>query len=227
MTETQAIHRWRITFGVSGPLIYYSVLDLGRLWERLLRRAGLPIAYTQGYHPHPRMQFAAALPVGYSSDCELVDIYLTHEVAQQDLIARIRGTSPHGLTILDVESVPIKAKLPQSTMREATYRVMLQTEQPVQAVQQAIETLLTRDTIPRERRGKRNRQVTYDLRSLVHDIRVAAADSPRYTLQMVVRSGSHGAGRPEEIIDELGLDVSRYTIHREELVWGDDEESAR
>ena len=54
------VQRTRVTFGLAGPLVYASVLDLGRLWERLLRRAGMPLAYSRGFSPHPRFQFASA-----------------------------------------------------------------------------------------------------------------------------------------------------------------------
>ena len=226
MNQSESLHRWRITFSVSGPIIYYSVLDMGRMWERLLRRAGLPIAYTQGYHPHPRMQFAAALPVGYSSECEMVDLYLGGDVGEQDLLDRVVGQCPRGLSALGVENVPLKAKLPQSMMREAHYRVVVQADGEPDTIQNAIETLLARETILRQRRGKQNRSVEYDLRALVYDIRLSESAGPRHTLEMTVKCGSHGAGRPEEIIAELELPVSGYTIHRERLVWGDIEEGA-
>ncbi|MDP3186130.1 MAG: TIGR03936 family radical SAM-associated protein, partial [Anaerolineales bacterium] len=63
----------RITFSKTGALRYTGHLDLQRIWERTARRAGLPLVYSQGFHPQPKIQIAAALPLGFSGRAELVD----------------------------------------------------------------------------------------------------------------------------------------------------------
>jgi len=72
--------RLRITFSKTGPLIYIGNLDLHTLWERAARRADLALAYSQGFHPQPKIQFAAPLPLGFSSVCELLDMRLNQDV---------------------------------------------------------------------------------------------------------------------------------------------------
>jgi radical SAM-linked protein len=79
--RTGVEQRLRIIYGIEGALSYASVLDIGRLWERLLHRSGMPLAYTQGFNPHPRMQFAAALAVGYTSSYEVLDLLLSELVS--------------------------------------------------------------------------------------------------------------------------------------------------
>jgi radical SAM-linked protein len=66
--------RLRITFAKQGALRYTGQIDLHRIWERSARRADLPLAYSHGYHPQPKIQLAAALPLGFSSRCEVVDL---------------------------------------------------------------------------------------------------------------------------------------------------------
>ena len=72
--------RIRITFAKQGALRYTGHLDLHKLWERAARRAELPLAYSQGFHPQPKMNIAAALPLGFSSRCEVMDMRLEHEI---------------------------------------------------------------------------------------------------------------------------------------------------
>ena len=68
--------RLRITFSKTGSLRYTGHLDLQTVWERTARRAGLSLAYTQGFHPGPRIQIASALPLGIAGNAEIVDLWL-------------------------------------------------------------------------------------------------------------------------------------------------------
>ena len=71
--------RLRITFSKTGSLRYTGHLDLQTVWERTARRAGLTLAYTQGFHPGPRIQIASALPLGIAGTAEIVDLWLDSE----------------------------------------------------------------------------------------------------------------------------------------------------
>ena len=95
--------RVRITFSKQGALRYTGNLDLHKIWERSIRRAKLPLAYSQGYHPQPKINLAAALPLGFSSSAEVMDMWLSEEV--EDVAATLQAQIPPGLTILDSETV--------------------------------------------------------------------------------------------------------------------------
>lgn len=220
----QPMERVRVTFGLSGPLVYASVLDLGRLWERLLRRAGAPLAYTQGYTPHPRFQFASPLPVGYSSECEVMDIWLDRHVDLAALARGIQQQSPVGLTVLEVAEVPLAAPYPQATLRAAEYRVQLNSPASADAFGAAIERLLAQPAIERQRVRKKGQLQGYDLRPLIRDVRYEGSRGDTHTLWMDVQCSPQGSGRPEEIVEALGVDASRVTIHRTRLMWGEREE---
>ncbi len=218
------VERVRVTFGLSGPLIYASVLDLGRLWERLLRRAGVPLAYTQGYSPHPRFQFASPLPVGYSSECEVMDIWLDRRVDLKELARKMVGQSPAGLTVREVAEVPLPAPYPQATLRAAEYRVQLESPASVAEIDAAIERLLAQTSIERRRVRKKGQLQSYDLRPLIHSVRHEGVDGNRHRLWVDVQCGPRGSGRPEEIVEAMGVDASHVAIHRIRLVWGEREE---
>ena len=223
--EHAPLQRLRVTFGISGPLVYASVLDMGRLWERLLRRAGVPLAYTQGYSPHPRLQFASPLPVGYSSECEVVDVWLEGRAALIDVLRAMRPQSPEGLAIREVAEVPLAAPFPQATLRAAEYAVRIETPTSAAEVEAAIARLVAQETLPRRRVRKKGQLQEYDLRPLIRDVRHVGAEGNRYRLWMNLQCGPQGSGRPEEVVDALGVGASHVAVHRTRLSWGEREEN--
>ena len=86
----------RLTFTKTGPARYICHLDLHRAWERILRRAGAPIAYSEGFHPQARLQFASALPLGYSSDAEIIDVFFEYDVDLAALRTELDRATPPG-----------------------------------------------------------------------------------------------------------------------------------
>ena len=93
--------RLRITFSKSGALRYIGHLDLHSLWERTVRRAGLPLSYTQGFHPGPRIQLASALPLGFIGCAEIVDLWIDETPGLSDLPYKdiLQSAAPPGLVI--------------------------------------------------------------------------------------------------------------------------------
>jgi radical SAM-linked protein len=224
MVETGSVHRLRFSFAVQGPLRYVAVLDMGRLWERLLRRCALPLAYSQGYSPHARLQFADALPVGYASLCELVDAYFGEEVDADLALRRARAQSPLGLDVNAAAYVPLNAPKPQSLMRAAVYRVEVCGDLSLADLDAAIDRVLALDSVPRSRTRK-GRQQDYDLRPLIHGVTCQQSEGGCHIMEMRLRCGSQGAGRPEEMVAALEIPVQRISICRTALIWGDEEAS--
>src|SRR3990172_6230526 len=86
--------RARITFTKQGALRYTGHLDLHRLWERAMRRADLPLSYSQGFHPQPKISIAAALPLGFSSRAEVVDVRFNEEISTEEIASRLKDNLP-------------------------------------------------------------------------------------------------------------------------------------
>src|SRR5258708_35466792 len=97
--------RIRITYSKTGALKYIGHLDLQTIWERAARRAGLPLAYTHGFHPQAKIQHAAALPLGFSSRCEVGGLGLETEVELGSLPVRLQTAMPGGGRVMKVETV--------------------------------------------------------------------------------------------------------------------------
>jgi radical SAM-linked protein len=204
--------RYRLRFAKDGPLRYSSHLDLARTWERMLRRAGAPLVYSLGFNPRPKMHFAAALPLGLRSTCEIVDIWLhAPQTPPGDLLAGLRASAPEGLDVLSAEVVDTDGPVLQTLAQSATYHIRLDDPPPADELRRRAEALLARRSIPRQRRGK-----DYDLRPLIHALRVEG-DPSDCRLVAVLSLGQVGTGRPDELLDALGLEASRADVTRVEI----------
>ena len=202
--------RIRITFVKQGALRYTGHLDLHKLWERAARRAALPLAYSQGFHPQPKMNMAAALPLGFSSRCEVMDIRLEHDISLDDLPTRLNGTLPSGLQVVGVQQVDEREPALQTQVAAAEYEVTLTDDVSSSEMERRIESVTKSKAIPRERRGK-----IYDLRPLIEELRLFSDD--KIFMRLAAREGA--TGRPEEVLDVLGIAFEGTRIERTRLIF--------
>lgn len=217
MTQDQGPRqRLRIRFAKGEALKYISHLDLARTWERVFRRAGLPLAYSQGFNPRPRFQIAAALPVGVTGRTELLDIWLIECLAPGEVLARLRPVVPPGLDVLHAEEVELRAPSLQSQMRAADYRVVVQTREPVEAIRIRIQALLDAPALQRQRHHKGKLQI-YDLRPLIQNVMAQGDKVGERVLTMRLQASPEGAGRPDQVLDALGLLLAPHAIERTNL----------
>lgn len=218
--RTIVVQRLRLIYGIAGALSYASVLDIGRVWERLLHRARLPLTYTQGFNPHPRLQFAAALAVGYTSNYEVLDLLLSELVDPEEALGKLRDQCPAGLTILRIEQVPLDAPSPQATLRQISYRLEIQSGASAAEIQRSIAVLLAQASFVYQRQRKGQIR-SFDLRPLVLDIRYIGEQAGRHIVVLDLLFKAEGSIRPEEVISALTLPFERLAIHRTALFWGE------
>jgi len=193
---------------------FTSHLDLARTWERTLRRAEVPLAYSQGFNPRPQIRLAAPLPLGYVARKELLDMTLTTQMLLDDLSRRIIAALPEGLTLLQVEEVPLSAPSLQSQIRSATYRVHLNPNTPGPAVREKVTRFLSQNAFPLTRRSHKGRTRQIDLRALVQQLALRETASGRPVLEMRLRHDTEMTGRPDEVIAALGLTDAMDVIER-------------
>jgi radical SAM-linked protein len=208
--------RVRITFVKQGPLRYTGHLDLHKLWERAARRAQLPLAYSQGFHPQPKMNMAAALPLGFSSRCEVMDMKLEHDIPLDDLPTRLNQMLPSGLQVVAVEQVEERAPALQTQVASAEYEVTLTESIDRSDLERKIDSVIESKALPRERRGK-----TYDLRPLIEELQIMDSDGlpavQKILMRLAAREGA--TGRPEEVLDVLGVPFEETRIERTHLIF--------
>jgi radical SAM family uncharacterized protein/radical SAM-linked protein len=104
-----AVQRIRLRYRKAGPARFIGTRELGTVFLRAARRAAVPIAFSRGHHPLPRLSFGAALPVGYTSDDEHVDLALTAPLGAGDVAARLAAELPQGLEPLDATEIALQA----------------------------------------------------------------------------------------------------------------------
>jgi radical SAM-linked protein len=212
--------RLRVTFTKDEPLRYTSNLDVLRLWDRAFRRAGIPVAYSQGFNPTPKITIAAALPLGMTSDCELMDVVLEPPMGPAEFLARLVQQLPPGVRLVSAVEAPLNAPALPAVVRQAEYQV--QVEAPANVVAEAIARALAASSLPRQRRGR-----NYDLRPLIDELRIESAESTSCSVWMRLRAEAGATGRPDEVMDCLGLAEAVRAIRRTRLVLADAERAAR
>jgi radical SAM-linked protein len=213
MNDTLPI-RFRISYWKGPAMRYTGHLDLQRTWERTFRRAGLPLAYTQGYNPRPRLQLSPALPLGCTSECELIDIWLETPLAPDEILTRLKDSAPPGISLSDAQPVPANDPALQNQVTSVEYRASLPDRLTEADLHASVEQLLQADSIQRSRRGK-----SYDLRPLVESLVLMSGGSAgRESLEMTLASREGATGRPEEVLLELGLDPAECLIQRTRLL---------
>jgi radical SAM-linked protein len=201
--------RYRITFGKNGALRFTSHLDLARTWERVLRRAGTPLVYSQGFNPRPRIQLAAALPLGYASTCELLDAWLETGLADLDeFSARLSATAPDGLQIHQVKEVPLSGPSLQSITRYARYHVQVDEDLDMDTLSARTAELMAREAIWHERRGK-----VLDIRPWMYILETVPGESGALLMSLAL-SQKQGTLRPDDVLEELGLEPLKAYVTR-------------
>ncbi len=188
-----------------------------RLWERALRRAQIPLAYSEGFSPHPRISLAAPLPTGVTGQGELMDILCTKWVSPHFFTAAVIQQLPPGIEILQVYQVALTMPSLQSQVRYAEYRVEVETEKGQKDTESTLTELLSMKHLPWQHQrdtGTRN----YDLRALINDLWLIDGRSGYCTLGMRLRCDNSGSGRPEQVATALGFTHHPQSIHRTKLI---------
>lgn len=209
------MQRIRIRYGTSRELRYTSTQDIQKLWERILRRADLPVSYSQGFHPQPKIQIACPLPLGMTSQSDYVDFWLEVEHSPDDLLETIRKVIHAGIEVHEIEEVPLTDPALQSQLEAAVYTIELSKEESGENVEDKIMNLLSRTSILRERRGK-----NYDLRPLIEQCELVSGRNTDSILIRIKLSARPGAtGRPEEVLKALDIDPNTASMEREKIIF--------
>lgn len=189
----------RLRFAKRGDLRLTSHHDLMRCFERLMRRAAIPVAATQGFSPRPKITFALAMGLGIAGLREVVDVELSEPVELDELPARLASTSPPGLEWLEAEAMEPHSPPPRPAWVE--YELPIP-EDRREGLATALESLLESDSrIVTRRRPDRKRDVEFDLRPLLLDARL----NDEGTFRARLKASPEGSARPEEVLECLGV----------------------
>lgn len=138
--------RAMIRFGKRPRLRFISHLDLQRFFQRAVNRTGLPIAWTQGFNPHPVMSFGSALALGWTSDYEVIDIKLSAPMGRKRTEDAVRAALPEDLPVIEVRMVDDRHPAPMALVRMSDYEVRLEGEN-AEAVKAQIPAFMAKDVV--------------------------------------------------------------------------------
>lgn len=201
-----------IKFGKEKDGAYVSHLDLIRVFERTFRRAKLPLSFSQGFSPRPKMVFAHALSLGMTSSGEYLDVSLEKELDPDQLLNTLKELMPEGFPIYELKNLDDRVKPIMAAITHASYLFMTDLDDRSQEAKLTAQFLeakrLDKLLYTKERKGK---LVTRDLRPLITSIEPIDKG-----VRAVVRAGSEENLRPDDLLNALGIDIS-VTVHREDL----------
>lgn len=202
--------RIRVRFSKTGMMRYLSHLELINLFTRAVSRAGVPILFSQGFHPHPRFSFATATSVGIESTAEYMDLFCDRSITADLLKERLNRVLPKGMVILDAIEISEKHTSLSVEIAATKYRVGFVSEPPADLARQ-VEEFLILTSYPMTRIKKKGDQQQLDLRT-----ELIALELRDNLLDMTVRRG-----KPVEFaraitgITGLGMDdlhIDKYAV---------------
>lgn len=235
--STDTKQRVRVAFEKRGAMSLASHLDYSRMLDRAIRRASLPISFTGGFHPRPRITIAAALPFGGTADKELVDFMLKEEIDISQFKQKLDAELPQGTRIVWARDVPVKSPAVSVLMCSATYVIAIDAEDVSINWNDVIRRVLESGPVEVEKVSKRGKVMTRDLRKMLYEIRLASTEEAEPILEHVGLShwtdstavlycklelNNKGALGPEGLIQLLNkvVDTSSFQLvqaHRRQL----------
>lgn len=203
---------------------FLSHLDLMHTWERVIRRSQLPLAYSQGFNPHPKINFASACAVGTTSDGEYMDMELTQELPVEQVEEMLQAVMPPAFRVSAMKVVSGKAPSLMSIIQRARYVLQLELVEEVSQEQldAAVENFWQQEEIVIYRYKKNSKdKKPVNIRPGVYELELTA-EGKNALLHIQVQSGNEGNIRPEEVAYGLmatGMPMVQHVvrIHRQGL----------
>lgn len=197
---------------------YIGHLDLMRTMQRAIRRADLPIAYSQGYNPQQKMNFAMALALGLESEAEYFEVELAEDMSAADFVERLNAALPEGIQILQADRIENAPKSLMSIVAWAMYAVRYPDEGKPEDAEARTKAFLEQKEIWTTRRRKKKKQIVskqVEIRQWIDSL-VWEGD----TMKMMLKTGSNGNLKPEEVLpilfpERTMPDIRRLEIYRD------------
>jgi radical SAM-linked protein len=208
---------YRLRFGKLDNLRYLSHLNLMKTMERAIRRAGLPLAFSEGFHPHARISYGPALAVGIESTSEYLDLELETELDAASIMDSLNPALPNGLKIFESKRLIPGTKSLNALISKASYQVLIQADPGSKTeLKRECDLILQATELPVTRTGKEG-QKTVNIRPWLHNLTIEEKSNGLMEIQLAGEVGNQGNLRPEEILARITLPVTVLTITRNGL----------
>ena len=222
------MYRIRARYTKTDMMKFISHLDLVRLMQRAFRRAEIPLVFSKGFNPHPKLTFATALSVGVSSEGEYLDVEIKDFIDLDHFKARVNQELPDGMRILQCKYLEQKSESIMAIIEYSSYlvHVKLEKEVPEKLITEHINHFLSqKEILAHKKPGKRNneKEKEINIRTYINQLELFSHENNEVMLKMILATGSRGNLKPEVVIQALArqaqipLDVEKSRIHRLEL----------
>ena len=204
--------RLAVRFTKGAPVRFVSHLDVQRLFQRAFRRAKLPLAYSQGFNPHPLVSFATALSVGMISMGEYLDVTLTEYMPPESFIDAVSTVLPKGIEIVEAFDMGESRKSLTSAMRSASYMASVRFEKAVDSdsVKSALNELLSGEIVVMKKTKGGSKPT--DIRPMVISVDVCEVEGQRAEIKLNGVLSAEGGLNPDmflkELYNKLGVQAS-------------------
>lgn len=228
--EPEPIQRIRFRIGRTGEPRFLSHLEWMNAWVRALRRARAPLSYSMGFHAHPKINFAAAVPVGEESQGDYMDILLKEFVHPSEMLERIKATLPDGFLALGAEDVPLRTPALMSIVAGIDYTFYANGEK-VEELEARISEILASDEVHIDRkvknkkkgRGRSNRRAPrksapLNIRPMIYDLALGECNEHQAEIKFTTLLHEGKLAKPKEILELLGLDLHYTRILKRQTI---------
>lgn len=222
LMEENVMRSVRIKMSKSGQAIYISHLDVNRLILRAVRRAGLPLWYTEGFNPHPYVSFALPLPLGQESECEYIDIRITEDISDSEIMDRLNSVLPAGFKILNVGE-PV-GDFKEIYAAEYFIKLIFNDNSECEKFKLEADKLLSSDTLTSEKKVKKGHRKIIKEINLIEYIKEYKVTSTNNILnyRFILSAGNTDNLNPALLIsaleNECGVFADSTSIVRKKLI---------
>lgn len=210
---------YRIKFTKGEEVKYIGHLDVMRIFQRAIKRADLPIAYSQGFNPHQLLSFANPLTLGTTSRGEYGDFQFRVKVEPNEIKERLNNTLPEGIKVLDVVLLRDKVAKAMASISASTYIAKLDSQVTSEMIDKNLSGFLAQKEINVMKKTKKNFKET-NIREDIFELK-NASDEEGAKLFMFVASGSQRNLKPANVVEGfynyLGLEFDKYEIRYERI----------
>lgn len=214
----------RLKFTKGNEVKYISHLDLMRVFQRALRRTGIPIAYSIGFSPHQEISFGAPLSLGVTSSAEYIDLKLENSMDIQEIKERLNSSLPDGIRIIEGAKLRDSYKSAMSVVTHARYRISMNIENVTpETLRHSIETFTIQEQIKvmKEQPKKDFALKEIDIKPMIVNMNIALLEENKIVMECLLLSGSRGNLKPELLMSAFkaftGFNINAIRINREEV----------
>lgn len=195
----------RIRFSKSGALVYIGHLDVMRYFQKLFRRADIPVAYSEGFSPHQLLSFSHPLPLGMESTGEYADVVLTQKITTAEAISRLREQSVNEISIMSFKELPEKCDNAMASVAAAQYEIRLPDDHDDLMI--AVDKLMAEDEIVITKKTKKSEKEV-NIRPLIMSLEALSSK----LIRMTISSGSTDNLKPEHVLGALNKFLDKAVI---------------